>query len=327
MLRFRPNVRMGPLNRECDRAGDPGATGPAYACGAETPQRRRVVGVGQNVRMDPLLVAALETLGVTERPRPLTSHHTNAWRAGQWRIKTAEGADVAALHHEARVLTMLREQGLYPVGGRHGHVGGGLWTAVEWVPGVTLWRWCESARRNGPVPAHPLPDLARRAFAALGRLHALGWHHGDIQPMNILVTPGGGIEFIDHDLAHHPDRLPLPNPYRGGMDLTTAPEIARQLLETGPGQHVRLTDAAEVYSLGASFRAAWTGTAPATDRAIGGRITAADILEDIATGRHRPPLELARPWPDPDLEALIEATMALDPTTRIKALPTAPYSG
>ncbi|MFF7245619.1 phosphotransferase [Embleya sp. NPDC008237] len=276
--------------------------------------------------MDPLLAAALETLGIADRPRPLTSHHTHAWRAGGWRIKTAEGpADAVSLHHEARALTILREQGLYPVGGTHGHVGDGVWTAVEWRQGVTLWRWCESARRTGPGPADRLPALARRAFAALARLHAVGWHHGDIQPMNILVTPGDGIEFIDHDLTHHRDLLPLPLPYRGGMDLTTAPEVARQLLDTGPGHHVSLTDAAEVYSLGASFRAAWTGSAPATDRAIGGRIGAADILEDIATGRHRPPLAAVRPWPDPDLEALLEATMSLDPRDRAAVSPAAPY--
>ncbi|MGC0417043.1 hypothetical protein [Embleya sp. AB8] len=271
--------------------------------------------------MDPLLAAALDALGVDERPRPLTSHHTNAWRVGQWRIKTAtRPADAIPLHHEARVLTLLRRQGLYPVAGTHGHTAVGLWTAVEWRPGVTLWRWCESARRTGPELAHHLPALARRAFEALGRLHTAGWHHGDIQPMNILVTPGGEVEFIDHDLTHHPDLLPLPVPYRGGMDLTTAPEIARRLLDTGPGDHVELTDAAEVYSLGASFRAAWTGRAPATHRAIGGPVTAADILEDIATGRYRARLVDARPWPDPDLEALIEATMSLDPGQRAKGL-------
>ncbi|MFE5331606.1 hypothetical protein ACFRCG_34995 [Embleya sp. NPDC056575] len=271
--------------------------------------------------MDPLLAAALDALGIADRPRPLTAHHTNAWRAGQWRIKTAQSpAEAVPLRHEARALTLLRGQGLYPVSGTYGHVGAGLWTAVEWRPGVTLWQWCASARRGGPGRAHHLPVLAHRAFAGLARLHAAGWHHGDIQPMNILVTPSGEIEFIDHDLAQHPDLLPLSVPYRGGMDLTTAPEIARRLLDTGPGQHIELSDAAEVYSLGASFRAAWTGRPPATDRQVGDGVGAADILADIATGRRRTPLVDARPWADPDLESLIEATMSLDPARRAKGL-------
>ncbi|MYV97745.1 hypothetical protein GT354_05520, partial [Streptomyces sp. SID3343] len=37
---------------------------------------------------------------------------------------------------------------------------------------------------------------------------------------------------------------------------------------------------------------------------------------DIVTGRRRVPLADARPWPDPDLENLIEDTMALDPSAR-----------
>ncbi|MYV97708.1 hypothetical protein [Streptomyces sp. SID3343] len=276
--------------------------------------------------MEPLLAAALDALGVEDTPRPLTPHHTHAWRVGDWRVRTATDRTRARpLHHEAHAVALLYAHGLYPVAGAHGHVGDGLWTAVEWRPGRTLWEWCAPARASGGACFAPrLAEFADRAFDTLARLHAAGWRHGDIQPMNIVITATGAVEFIDHDLTHHRDLLPLRDPYRGGMDHFTAPEVARRRLDTESDVDIELTDVAEVYSLGASIRAAWTGTDPATDRTAGRYVTPADVLEDVATGRRRTPLAAERPWADPDLEALIEATMDPDPTARVRHLAALP---
>lgn len=271
----------------------------------------------EDVTMDPLLATALRHLGIEDPPRPLTQDHTAAWRAGQWKIKTAtEPADAAPLLHEARAVALLHARGLHPVDATSGRLARGAWTAIPWRPGTTLWDWGLAARET-PTPGHArrLRGIARHAFTALHRLHAAGWRHGDIQPANILVTPDGAIEFIDHDLTHHRD-LPLPGPYRGGMDQSTAPEIARELLDTKPDVDITLTTAAEIYSLGASLRWAWTGHAPATTRLLGPEVSPRDILEDIATGRHRPPLTFELPWADPELENLIEATTTPDPSRR-----------
>ncbi|WP_237535658.1 phosphotransferase, partial [Streptomyces sp. SID3343] len=76
-----------------------------------------------------------------------------------------------------------------------------------------------SAEPGAPHDVAPrLRDVADGAFALLDRWHRAGWRHGDIHPGNILITTTGEIAFIDHDLTHHRDLLPLPGPYRGGGD-------------------------------------------------------------------------------------------------------------
>ncbi|MYW04789.1 lipopolysaccharide kinase InaA family protein [Streptomyces sp. SID3343] len=267
--------------------------------------------------MDPLLAAAVAALDVPDEPRPLSPYHARAWRTRNWKIKAAgTPAGVAKALHEVRAVELLRDAGLTTTTGAHGRIGDEVWTAVTWAPGETLWQWCA----HGATPQDVAPrlrDVADRAFALLGRWHRAGWRHGDVHPGNILITETGDVVFIDHDLTHHRDLLPLPGPYRGGGDQATAPEIARRLLDTGPDVDIELTAAAETYSLGASLRWAWTGQAPATPRAVGADgVTPSDVLTDIVTGRRRVPLAEARPWPDPDLERLVEDTMRLDPSAR-----------
>ncbi|MYV99238.1 hypothetical protein [Streptomyces sp. SID3343] len=290
--------------------------------------------------MDPLVSAAVEKLHIDDRPRPLTPRHTTSWRTAHWKIKTVESAaDSAPLLHEVRALALLRDAGLTCVATDQGRVGEGTWTAIGWQEGATLWDWCRPGR-EGPTGCEGLPGVssrtavhagarltskhAHRAFDRLDRLHAAGWRHGDLHPGNIVVTDLGDIEFIDHDLTHHRELLPLPYPYRGGVDHATAPETARQLLDTAPDIGIEPTAAAETYSLGASIRWAWTGVTPSTSRASGPDVDPTDILKDIATGRHRVPLTDSRPWPDPDLEALLDNAMSLNPATRTRAFPTDP---
>ncbi|MFI1585765.1 hypothetical protein [Embleya sp. NPDC020630] len=258
--------------------------------------------------MDPLLAAALRALDITDEPRPLTTHHTDAWRAGRWKIKTTTDPKAAALLlHEARAVRLLHPRGLHPADAEHGRVGEGVWTAVEFLPGVDLWQWCAPGRVPDPPPdfAPRLTTIAHRAFGGLDDLHAAGWRHGDLQPWNILIGPGDQPVFVDHEYTHHPTLLPPAGPYRGGMDHATTPGVARRLLQTPPEVHIRLTPADERHALAAALRWAWTGTTPETTRDVGPDVTLDDLLEDIATGRHRVPLADARPWPAPELEALI----------------------
>ncbi|MFI6587435.1 hypothetical protein [Embleya sp. NPDC050493] len=86
------------------------------------------------------------------------------------------------------------------------------------------------------------------------------------------------------------------------MTRTTA-GVALRLLDTAPDVHIELSPADERHALAAALRWAWTG--PETTRDVGPDITLEDLLEDIATGRHRVPLALARLWSAPELEALI----------------------
>jgi len=266
---------------------------------------------------DPLLSRALHALDVDDRPRPLTGDHPTAWHAGPWKIKTAtDPAAAAALAHETAAVRALHRAGLYPVDAHCGHDADGAWSAVGWIAGPTLWEAFAPSRTDTAPEgfAARMLDIAHAAFDALDRLHAHGWHHGDIQPFNIVATAPDRVEFIDLDLTHHARLLPLPVPYRGGMDQATAPETARALLDTDTA--VPLDDRAERYCLGASLRWAWTGTTPADTPFVGPGTTARDVLRDIATLRRRRPLAEARPWADPELEALIDRATLPDPADR-----------
>lgn len=210
--------------------------------------------------VDALLAAALDELAVGDHPEPLASYGTRAaYRVGPWLVKTAADGN-AQLHHEAQVYAIRQQQGLHP-GARHGHAGDGLWLAVPWIPGATLWDTFAPARagRDDQGSRDTILTATQGAFAELSRWHAAKWLHGDIQPANIVI--GAAVELIDYDYARHPE-LPLPFPYRGGMEHPTAPEIARQLIETPDDVDVHLDQAAEVYALGASIRWAWTGRPP-----------------------------------------------------------------
>ncbi|MFE3202332.1 hypothetical protein [Embleya sp. NPDC059237] len=201
----------------------------------------------------------------------------------------------------------------------HGESDAGTWAAFGRLPGTTLWQWCRVARDEAAPPdsAGRLRAIASAAFTTPARRHAAGWRHGDIHPDTILISPGEThVDPIDHDLAHHARLLPLPGPYRGGGDQTTAPEIARRLLDTPADVDLEVNEAAEIHSLGAAIRWAWTGTTPATDHMAGPDATPGDVLEDIATGRRRVPPADVRPWADAELEAPIETAMAPDPARR-----------
>jgi len=272
--------------------------------------------------VDPLLGRALRTLDIVDPPRPLTQDHPNAWHAGAWKIKTAtEPAASAALVHETAAVRALHRAGLYPVDAESGRDDNGVWSAVGWIAGPTLWDAFAPGRVDTGPDGFPtrMVDIADAAFTALDRLHTHGWLHGDIQPFNIVVTAPDTVEFIDLDLTHHPRLLPLPVPYRGGLDHATAPETARTLLDTDIDTTVPLDDRAEWYSLGASLRWAWTGTTPANTPFVGAGATAHDVLADIATLRRRPPLAEVRPWAAPELEALIDRATRLDPADRATA--------
>jgi serine/threonine protein kinase len=266
--------------------------------------------------VEPLLRAACDAAG-TDQPRLIHEFRGAAsYRAGDWKIKTAVG-DTSHLAHEAAVYELRQTQDLHP-GVHHGHHEDGLWLAIPWEHGPTLWEAFAPVRdgQDAPTLRAMVLHAAQGTFAELNRWHRAGWLHGDVQPGNIVL--GERATFIDMDHARHPD-LPLPFPYRGGMDHATAPEVARQVIETPEDVDAGLDQAAEVYSLGVSIRWAWTGKLPTDYRAFG-TAAPAELLADIADGRRRDLFE-DRPYPFPELEELIEKSTRLDPEKRVMPIP------
>lgn len=276
--------------------------------------------MAMSVRVDdPLLAAACAAVG-THRPelihrwRGTASYQVAASEDGAWwKVKTARAGVSDHLAHEADVYDLRARQGQHP-GGRHGQLDAGVWLAVPWESGVTLWEALARARQRQDAITLRAMTLrnAHEAFAELGRWHDAGLLHGDVQPGNVVVAERAAL--IDLDYVHGAD-LALPYPYRGGMDHTTAPEVAQALLDTPEDVAVPLTQAAEIYSLGVSIRWAWTGVLPTAYRKPVGQARPDELLADIADGR-RAPLQQVRPYAFSELEELIEAATTLDPAQR-----------
>jgi serine/threonine protein kinase len=268
--------------------------------------------------LNELLHAALEAIGGPEDCRQIPNlrgldRGTCTYRAGGWKLKTMS-APALRLHHETAVYQTRERQGLHR-GSRHGYHEAGLWLAVPWVPGPTLWEVFAPARHprgSGISRAlrDPLLQVALDSCAELQRWHRDEWLHGDVQPSNVILSDRAA--YIDFEHARHP-QLPLPYPYRGGLAETTAPEVARQLVdEHEPPTH--LSPEAEIYALGATIRWAWTGHAPTGQRGYGD-IGPTKLLHDIAHGRQRN-LREDRPYSFPELEELIEGAIRVKPHRR-----------
>lgn len=117
---------------------------------------------------------------------------------------------VARLVDEERALRALAGPGIVPVREAielHGH----RFLVLERVPGATL--TSEVTARNPSVHASASAadalgyrqwalGIADRLDAAVARIHASGFVHGDLHPGNVLVDEDGSIVLLDFEMAH-----------------------------------------------------------------------------------------------------------------------------
>jgi len=183
-----------------------------------------------------------------------------------------------------------------------GDVDGRPWLAMRLVHGADLRRRIDSGTAPGLVRAR---SIALELCAALDHLHRAGWVHGDVNPSNILVEPGGVPEIVDagssgfgpvHALlcdfgvARPPGE---PGPVRG-THAYMAPEQVR-------GEP--WSPATDVFALGIVL---WELAARARLFLRGATyLSMAAVVEDAA-----PPL------PDPALDAIVQRALAKDPAAR-----------
>lgn len=129
-----------------------------------------------------------------------------------------------------------------------------LWYATTYVPGPGL---DETVRRFGPLPGHSLRVLAGELARSLGRLHALGLHHGRLDPAAVSMGPDGP-RLPGVGIAHAPS----------GSSVTPDGVILGTVLDSpgfrSPEQVRDLTVGPEtdVFSLGAVLVFAATGMGP-----------------------------------------------------------------
>ncbi|WP_405980218.1 protein kinase domain-containing protein [Streptomyces sp. NBC_00158] len=269
----------------------------------------------------------VERLGGPLATRLLSDRRgSRAWKVtgpgGEAAVKADNPHDAAARDKTAEVaqeddhLVRLTAAGALEPGYRiaAGAWGGGRWLAVRWADGKPLWHALAAARSpEGDQPAvrRHLLDAARTWAEQLGRMHAAGWAHADVQPTNTLVTADGHAAVIDYALACGPQDRPR-LPYRGALTHTTAPEVAAALLTTPDTAHVQVEPPADVWGLGASLFWCWTGHRPV---AYGDDTDRLEKLEAIAKGITTD-LADVRPWLFPAFESTITACLAPDPADR-----------
>jgi serine/threonine protein kinase len=168
------------------------------------------------------------------------------------------------------------------------------WLVMEYVEGVTL---AALITRDGALTADEAAQLMRQAADALAAAHAAGIVHRDVKPSNMLVNPDGEVKLSDFGIARaEADASLTQTGLVTGSPAYLAPEVA---------SGATATEAADVWSLGASLFHALSGHPPY------------DVSENLMGALyrivHEEPPRLADPgW----LAPVLEHTMTRDPSDR-----------
>jgi len=134
-------------------------------------------------------------MGVVYRAEDTTLRRTVALKflAEQTPTNRKEGE---RLRHEARAASALNHPNIctiYEVGEEAGET----FIAMEYVEGRTL----SEVLRQGALPLENVLHYGRQLASALAHAHERGVIHGDLKPLNAIVTPSGDAKILDFGLA------------------------------------------------------------------------------------------------------------------------------
>jgi len=180
---------------------------------------------------------------------------------------------------------------------------GGLWLAMEFVPGVSL---AERLKTGGPWPSHAARELLLSLCEGIAHSHQAGVLHRDLKPANVILREADGLPLVaDFGLA-----LPL--------------DVSQHLTQTGevlgsPGYLAPeqcglggpASPATDVYGLGALLYCVLTGEPPLRGASL------LATLDQVLNATPRPPSELV-PDIDPSLERVCLRCLAKDPAERYR---------
>jgi eukaryotic-like serine/threonine-protein kinase len=179
-----------------------------------------------------------------------------------------------------------------------GEVGGAHYIAMEYVPGLSLYRL---VAHEGPLTVGRAARVFAGVAAGLSAAHAAGIVHRDLKPSNIMVTPAGRAVVLDLGLALSlGEELPADKSIVGGAGyiVGTMDYIAPEQAE----DPTRVTPQSDLYALGCSLFYALTGRPPFP----GG--TSVEKMQ-----RHRteapPPLAELNPLVPAEFARLVESLM------------------
>ncbi len=203
----------------------------------------------------------------------LSQHHSES-RLCVIKVVRADqdlGPDLPELLEEACArLRTLRHENLVCVHdhgvARFGSAGWGLCLRMEYCEGGNASQ--AAADKGGRLPAHEVHEILGGCLAGLVCIHARGMVHGNLKPTNLLFSQAGG-----QRCAKLADFALLPTLQRVLATAGTAVDVdADALAFAAPeqaGNAQLLSQAADVWSLGAVFHLLLTGDHPLTAGAKG----------------------------------------------------------
>lgn len=133
---------------------------------------------------------------------------------------SAQAVDIAPLLTEARTVSRFQHPNivtLYDAGEQDGQP----YLVFEYVDGPTL---AQVLKRDGPLPAARVAELAVQILDALAYAHAQGIVHRDIKPSNILLGAQGMARVMDFGVAARIDHEHTKRGYLLGTPAYMAPE-------------------------------------------------------------------------------------------------------
>ena len=152
----------------------------------------------------------------------------------------------------------------------------------------------ELIAEHGPLPSHRVAEIGRQVLAALMAGHVVGVLHRNLEPGNVMITPGGQAVLTDFGTAGAGGD---PSITRAGIVLGPPGYMAPERANGMPA-----TAAADLWSLGATLYAALCGRGPFDDRDDAVATLAAIASED-------PPLLTG----DGSLYEIVNALLCRDP--------------
>jgi serine/threonine protein kinase len=198
-----------------------------------------------------------------------------------------EGQAAARLRHE-NIVTV------YEVG----TVGDTPFYSMEYIEGQSL----DPKLRDGPLPNARAAAYVEQIARAVHCAHESHILHRDLKPQNILIDTQGRSYVTDFGLAKWKE---AEGPTHTGQILGSPPYMSPEQTTDAAG----VTEATDVYSLGATLYALVTGRPP---------FQAASVAETLYQVRHHEPVapRLLNPATDRDLETIVLQCLRKEPGRR-----------